>query len=162
MDMPRPTNDHLELKPVTEFDGPALSFDFPAFQVGVAEYAEGPTGCTVFHFSAGVMAAVDIRGGAPGTFMTDDDIVFRQAFCFAGGSLYGLEASAGVAAELFAMRDYSTAFQDIALVSGAIVYDFGPRRNAVYPDKSWVALRCAPCVRASSRWGSGERACRHR
>ena len=52
------------------------------------------------YFPAAAMAAVDIRGGAPGTFMTDDDIVFRHAFCFAGGSLYGLEASAGVAAEL--------------------------------------------------------------
>ena len=142
--MPAPNNDTADLTPVTTFDGPALTFDFPAFQIGVAEYAEGPTGCTVFYFPAGATAAVDIRGGAPGTFMTDD-IVFRQAFCFAGGSLYGLEASAGVAAELFAMRGYSTAFQDIALVSGAIVYDFGPRSNAIYPDKQLgrAALRAA-------------------
>ena len=94
------TNDTADLTPVTEFDGPSLQFDFPALQIGVAEYAEGPTGCTVFYFPVGAMAAVDIRGGAPGTFMADDEIVFRHAFCFAGGSLYGLEASAGVAAEL--------------------------------------------------------------
>jgi L-aminopeptidase/D-esterase-like protein len=43
------------------------------------------------------------------------------------------------------MRRYSPAWQNIALVSGAIIYDFGPRRNAIYPDKELgrVALRAA-------------------
>jgi hypothetical protein len=48
------------------FDGPALTFDFPAVQIGVAEYEEGPTGATVLLFPKPVMAAVDVRGGAPG------------------------------------------------------------------------------------------------
>lgn len=138
------TNDTADLTPVTSFAGPALTFDFPALKIGVAEYAEGPTGCTVFYFPEGVLAAVDVRGGAPGTFMIDD-FVFRHAICFAGGSLYGLEAAAGVGAELFAMRSHATAFQEIALVSGAIIYDFGPRQNAIYPDKELgrAALRAA-------------------
>ncbi|MBD3334877.1 MAG: 6-aminohexanoate hydrolase, partial [Candidatus Eisenbacteria bacterium] len=55
------TNDNTTLLPTTSFDGPALSFDFPAFHVGVAEYEEGPTGCTVFYFPQGATAAVDIR-----------------------------------------------------------------------------------------------------
>jgi L-aminopeptidase/D-esterase-like protein len=46
-----------------------------------------------------------------------------------------LEAATGVSAELFAMRGYATGFADIALVSGAIIYDYGPRKNAIYPDK---------------------------
>jgi len=52
---------------LVSFDGPALTFDFPAVQIGVAEYEEGPTGATVLLFRKPVMAAVDVRGGAPGT-----------------------------------------------------------------------------------------------
>ena len=83
--------------PRTRFDGPALTFEFPGLRIGVAEYEEGPTGTTVFHFPDRVMAVVDVRGGAPGTLFTDalrlgnaerrfDGIVF------AGGSAYGLAA----------------------------------------------------------------------
>lgn len=136
------SNDHLELTPRTEFDGPALEFDFPAMQVGVAEYAEGPTGCTVFHFPKGVSTASDIRGGYPGTA---GDYGWNHAICFAGGSLYGLEATAGVSAELFAMRGYATHWGAFALASGAIVYDYGNRKNSIYPDKALgrAALRTA-------------------
>ena len=59
----------------------------------------------------------------------------EHAICLAGGSLYGLEATAGVAAELLRQRGYATAWTDIPLVSGAIIFDYGPRDNAVYPDK---------------------------
>jgi L-aminopeptidase/D-esterase-like protein len=133
------SNDGASLIPVTNFNGPALAFDFPALHVGVAEYAEGPTGCTVLHFPKGAAAAIDIRGGAPGTIWTDqlhEGDGFLHAIAFAGGSLYGLEAAAGVSAELFARRGYATGWEDIALVSGAIIFDFVPRSNAVYPDKA--------------------------
>ena len=123
-------------------DGSALEFDFPAFEVGVAEYAEGPTGCTVFHFPAGAALAVDVRGGSPAYV---GDYGWTHAICLAGGSVYGLEAAAGVAAELFARRDFATAWDELALVAGAIIYDFDPRQNAVYPDKALgqAALRNA-------------------
>src|SRR5918999_680221 len=55
------TNDHLSLTPVTSFAGAMLEFDLPGLSVGVAEYAEGPTGCTVFVFSKLAQAAVDVR-----------------------------------------------------------------------------------------------------
>ncbi|MFW6157797.1 MAG: P1 family peptidase [Planctomycetota bacterium] len=126
------TNDHRELEAVVPSDGPALEFDFPAFRVGVAEYPEGPTGCTVFRFDEPVATAVDRRGGAVGSTGDHD---WNHAFCFAGGSSYGLEAAAGVSAELFAEMDYSTAFDRIAEVSGAIIFDFRPRENAIYADK---------------------------
>ncbi len=128
------TNDTADLTPRTEFDGPTLEFDFPAFQIGVAEYDEGPTGCTVFHFPNGAMIAADVRGGAVGQFMVEEHM-YRKAICLAGGSLYGLEAATGVAAELFAQTGYSKDFWDIAPVAGACVYDFGPRQNSIYPDK---------------------------
>ncbi len=53
---------------------------------------------------------------------------------FAGGSLYGLEAAHGVASELLMQRG-TARWGQIGVVSGAIIYDFGPRDNLVYPDK---------------------------
>src|SRR4051812_38187726 len=144
----RVTNDTLELVPRTAFDGPTLEFDFPSLRIGVAEYDAGPTGCTVFHFPQGSTGAVDVRGGAHATIYTE---ALHQAgwpldaLCFAGGSMYGLEAATGVTAELFAQRGYSTEWDEIALVSGGIIFDYGTRDTAVYPDKALgrAALRAA-------------------
>jgi 6-aminohexanoate-oligomer endohydrolase len=138
----RLTNDTTELAPRTDVGGPELRFNFPSFLIGVAEYDEGPTGCTVFHFPEGAACATDVRGGSPGTI---GGYEWVHAICLAGGSLYGLEAAAGVAAELFAQRGHSTGWMEIALVSGAIIFDYGPRDNAVYPDKALgrAALRAA-------------------
>jgi L-aminopeptidase/D-esterase-like protein len=113
--------------------GRVLQFDFPGLEIGVAEYAEGPTGCTVIHFPKVASMQIDVRGGSPG--INGEYLTVINAICFAGGSLYGLEASTGVAAELFAKRGYSTKWMDIALVSGAIIFDYGRRQNAIYPDK---------------------------
>ncbi len=136
------TNDNTELTPVIPSGGPTLEYDFPAFRVGVAEYPAGPTGCTVFHFRKPVATSVDQRGGAVGATGNHE---WNHAICFAGGSSYGLEAAAGVSAELFAQCDYGTAFDQIAEVSGAIIYDYRPRDNAIYADKELgrLALRTA-------------------
>jgi L-aminopeptidase/D-esterase-like protein len=130
------------MEPRTDFDGPALELDFPGLRIGVAEYEEGPTGCTVFQFAGGATIERDVRGGSPGTLGEFDWV---DAVCFAGGSLYGLEAATGVAAELFAQRNYDTGWMSIAAVAGAIIFDWGPRDNAVYPDKELgrAALRTA-------------------
>jgi L-aminopeptidase/D-esterase-like protein len=80
------------------------------------------------------MMAADVRGGAVGQFMVEEHM-YRKAICLVGGSLYGLEAATGVAAELLAQADYSKDFWDIAAVAGACVYDFGFRGNSIYPDK---------------------------
>ncbi|MFL5921062.1 MAG: P1 family peptidase [Gaiellaceae bacterium] len=141
--MARLSNDTAELLARTSFDGRELSFDFPGLEIGVAEYDEGPTGCTVFSFPDGAASSIDVRGGSPGVSGAGYELV--HAICLAGGSLYGLEAAAGVAAELLARRDYRTGWLDIPLVAGAIVFDWGPRDNAVYPDKELgrAALRAA-------------------
>lgn len=130
---PRLTNDLMELRPRTTFAGPVLEFDFPAFSIGVAEYPEGPTGCTVFLFPDLVSVAMDVRGGSPG-FLLEAGIT--HAICLAGGSIHGLEAAIGVNAELFARRGYATRWDQLSLVLGAVIYDFGPRDNAIYPDKA--------------------------
>jgi 6-aminohexanoate-oligomer endohydrolase len=128
----RLSNDNASLRPHTDFDGPVLELDFPGLRIGIAEYDEGPTGCTVFHFVNGATCATDVRGGSPGTIGGHEWV---SAICLAGGSLYGLEAASGVAAELFAARDYTVGWLDIATVSGAIIFDYGPRENSIYPDK---------------------------
>src|SRR5918912_509082 len=120
-----------------------LEFDFPGLRIGVAEYEDGPTGCTVFHFAnGGAMLERDVRGGSPGLF---GDLDWVDAICLAGGSLYGLEAAAGVAAELLDQRGRDTGWTAIADVTGAIIFDFGPRETTVYPDKELgrAALRNA-------------------
>ena len=120
-----------------------LELDFPGLRIGVAEYDEGPTGCTVFYFpNGGAMLERDVRGGSPGVL---GDFDYVDAICLAGGSVYGLEAAAGVAAELFDERGRDTSWNAIANVTGAIIFDFGPRDNAVYPDKELgrAALRNA-------------------
>ena len=141
--MARLTNDAAELVPRTSFGGPELRFDLPGLAIGVGEYEEGPTGCTVFSFARRAALSVDVRGGSPGVSGAGYDLV--DAICLAGGSLYGLEAAAGVAAEELARRDYRTGWLDIPLVAGAIIFDWGPRDNAVYPDKELgrAALRAA-------------------
>lgn len=126
------TNDTADLTPRVNFDPPVLAFDFPGLRIGVAEYEEGPTGCTVFHFARTASCRVDARGGAVGSMGNFGAV---DAICLAGGSLYGLEAATGVAAELFAMCGYSREWQDIALVNGAIVFDLR-RDTSIYPDKA--------------------------
>jgi L-aminopeptidase/D-esterase-like protein len=128
------SNDTAHPKPRTDIDAKRwLDVDFPGLELASAEYAEGPTGCTVFHLPEVASMHIDVRGGSPG--INGEHLTVVNAICFAGGSLYGLEASTGVAAELFAKRGYSTKWMDIALVAGAIIFDYGRRENAIYPDK---------------------------
>jgi L-aminopeptidase/D-esterase-like protein len=137
--------------PVTTIAGPALTFDFPGLRIGVAEYDEGPTGATIFHFSKPVMAAVDVRGGAPATINTDAlrlsyDSPFVHAVAFAGGSSYGLAAATGVADEIKARTLNPTQWENVATVVGAIIFDVGGRRfSHVTPDYELgrAALRAA-------------------
>lgn len=150
----RLTNDTARLVPRTDFDGPALTFDFPALRVGVAEYAEGPTGCTVLHFPEGAALALDVRGGSPGVL---GDYGFVHAICLAGGSLYGLEAASGVAAALLAAHDYAIGWGRIALVSGAIIYDFRGRDNAIYPDKALGRAAFRAATEGTGRFPLGAR-----
>lgn len=149
-------NDQLDLIPRTTFDGPSLVVDLDGLEIGVAEYDEGPTGCTVFLFPDGAATAIDIRGGMVGTIGDSD---WNHAICLAGGSLYGLEAAAGVRAELFAQRGFS--LDEMALVSGAIIYDYGARASRVYPDLALgrAAVRAAlPGLFPLGRRGAGRSA----
>ncbi|MFN8664522.1 MAG: P1 family peptidase [Thermomicrobiales bacterium] len=122
--------------------GADLAFDIPGLSVGIAEYREVPTGCTTFIFDqemypGGLVLELDVRGGAPGY---SGDYGITNAVCIAGGSVYGLEATAGVASALYAAGGY----QDLVAVAGAIIYDIsmvteadgGGRERGIYPDKA--------------------------
>jgi L-aminopeptidase/D-esterase-like protein len=138
-----------------------LRFDFPGLRVGVAEYEAGPTGATVFYFPGKVKAAVDVRGGAPGTINTDAlrlgyESRMMDAIVFAGGSWYGLAAATGVADEIKATRAGAGEWSSIAGVVAAIVFDLGDRRlTTVTPDYELgrAALRAA----SSGRFPLGAR-----
>ena len=85
-----------DLVPVTEFGAPYVEFDFPSVQVGIAEYEEGPTGCTLIAFPKGADSVVDVRGGLPGTVMgsTYED-GHTSGVCLSGGSIFGFAAISG-------------------------------------------------------------------
>ena len=128
------------LMPETAVRGPALEVDFPGLSIGIAEYPEGPTGTTVFRFDKPAMAAVDVRGGAPGTIGTDGlrlgyDDWGVHAICLSGGSAYGLAASTGVTDAIKERIENPGHWENIVGVSGAIIFDLGGRRfNAITPD----------------------------
>lgn len=133
-------HDQSELQPIVNQGGRELKLNWPVLTIGTAEYKEGPTGVTVFRFGRKAIGTVDVRG-EPIAANTDllrlgRDIPLLDAVVFAGGSAYGLEATPAVAT---AMKDdgfRTGTLGDIALVTGAIIYDLGDRRlNEIYPDK---------------------------
>ena len=139
------------LVPVLNAGDRVLRFEWPALRIGTGEYEEGPTGLTVFHFPKRARAAVDVRGGSPGTVNTDYLLQgypgpLLDAVVFSGGSAYGLEATTAVAS---AMKDDGLrggGWDNIGFAAGAIIYDLGDRRlNEIYPDKrlAQAAFRAA-------------------
>ncbi len=83
---------------------------------------------------AGAVAAVDVRGGGPGTRETDAldprNLVDRvHAICLTGGSAYGLAAADGVMAELehrgLGVRVGPETAHVVPVVPTAVIFDLG-------------------------------------
>jgi L-aminopeptidase/D-esterase-like protein len=144
-------SEQTSLNPIVNAGERTLIFDWPAIRVGTGEYAEGPTGVTVFHFPDRALAAVDVRGGGPGTVNTDFlrlgyDAKELDTVVFSGGSWYGLENATAAATALKDDGARDGHWTNLALSVGAIIYDFGERRlNEIYPDKrlAQLALRAS-------------------
>jgi L-aminopeptidase/D-esterase-like protein len=93
-------------RPMTDGPKPGalnLITDVPGLKVGQAEDERVRTGVTVIAPDARAVAAVDVRGGGPGTRETDllnVDVLVEavDVICLSGGSVYGLGAADGVAA----------------------------------------------------------------
>jgi len=128
------------MTPDTSMQPPILEFDFPGMEIGIAEYPHGPTGTTVFHFPERAKAAIDVRGGSPGSIQSSSlramyEASYTNAVVFAGGSSYGLAAATGAADAIRDRAESPGDWRQIAFVPGAIIYDLGSRRlNAVVPD----------------------------
>ncbi len=117
-----------------------LISDVPGILVGQAEDHAVRSGVTVIVPQDRAIAAVDVRGGGPGTRETDalsaDCLVDAlDAVVLSGGSVYGLDAASGVTAWLGA-RGRGFSFQSTQLVAPivpqAILFDL---TNG--GDKSW-------------------------
>src|SRR5262249_25368945 len=120
-----------------------LITDVPGLLVGQAEDREAATGTTVVLAEQPAVAAVDVRGGAPGSRETEllalETLVDRvDAIVLSGGSAFGLDAAAGVmdwlaeAGRGFAVESPTrSAPIRVPIVPSAILFDLGfPARRA--------------------------------
>lgn len=113
--------------------------DVAGVRVGQWTDRRGGTGCTVILCPGSSAAAVDVRGGAPGTRETDvlasANMVRRcDAIVFSGGSAFGLATADGVM-RWCAEHDMgvATSARKVPIVSGAVILDFGIGKADVAP-----------------------------
>jgi L-aminopeptidase/D-esterase-like protein len=106
-----------------------LITDVAGVWVGNADDARLASGVTAIVFEEPAVAAVDVRGGAPGTRETDllephRTVERIDAVVLSGGSAFGLDAAAGVQA-LLRERGHGFAIGDVRvpLVCGAVLFD---------------------------------------
>lgn len=119
-----------------------LITDVPGLLVGQAQDLNVRTGVTVVTAGKPFAAAVDMRGGAPGTRETDaldpsNLAGMADAIVLSGGSVYGLDAASGVMAKLAAQgRGYRLRAEapPAPIVPAAILFDL-----ANGGDKNWGA-----------------------
>ncbi len=106
-----------------------LITDVPGLRVGHAQDARLGSGTTAIVFDQPAVAAVDVRGGAPGTRETDllDPgmlVEHIDAIALSGGSAFGLEAASGVQAWLHEQgRGFAVGPARVPIVPGAILFD---------------------------------------
>ncbi|HEX3603332.1 MAG TPA: P1 family peptidase [Steroidobacteraceae bacterium] len=117
-----------------------LITDIAGLQVGHATDEAVRTGVTALLSTGGWTAAVDVRGGGPGTRETEalapENLVGRaHAIVLAGGSVFGLAAADGVAAWL-SVHGFGLQFRGsspaIPIVPCAVLHDLGNGG-----DKNW-------------------------
>jgi L-aminopeptidase/D-esterase-like protein len=118
------------------------------YRVGHASDFDRATGCTVILPPPGTIAAVDVRGGAPGTretgVFTPGNLVSEiHALLFTGGSAFGLAAATGVMAWL--ARE-GTGFPVGAargpIVAAAVLFDLAVGDARAYPDAEMGEAAC--------------------
>lgn len=140
--------------------------DVPGILVGNAEDESGRTGCTVIICPNGAVPGVDIRGGAPGTELTDairpgtsTDKV--QAVLLTGGSNFGLAATAGVMNWLAEKGiGFMTDVGPLPTVPAAVIFDIVFAKGARRPDAQMgyaasQAANAGPVAEGSVGAGAG-------
>ncbi|MFF0637866.1 P1 family peptidase [Nocardia sp. NPDC004151] len=130
------------------------------------------TGCTVVRVPGGAVAAVDVRGGGPGTRETDlldpgNTVRQANAILLTGGSAYGLAAADGVMRWLEEHRegipmDPADPSRVVPIVPGAVIFDLPVGAWNIRPgaDAGFLAADAAgeEFARGSAGAGVGARA----
>jgi L-aminopeptidase/D-esterase-like protein len=134
---------------------PVTAEPVQGLRIGHAETERGETGVTAVLFDRPAPTVVDHRGGASATYDIGSlglDATFgrRWAVFFAGGSLYGLDAAAGVRQQILAEGGGMPVFRNpnrVVPISGAALFDLPPREQGL-PD--YRALGYEAARRAAS------------
>lgn len=106
-----------------------LITDVAGLKVGHATDLRVGTGTTVVLCDAPCTAAVDVRGGGPGTRETDllgaaATVRMVDAITLSGGSAFGLDAASGVMNALAVDgRGFAVGAARVPIVSGAVLFD---------------------------------------
>ena len=120
------------------YSGPGLRnliTDIPGVQAGCAQDNKIGTGVTVIIGNQPFSAAVDVRGGGPGTRETDmlsleNSVGRADAIVLSGGSAFGLDASAEIQ-DLLRQdgKGYKLGKAIIPLVPAAVIFDLNIHDN---------------------------------
>lgn len=144
-----------------------LLTDIAGVRVGHADDAALASGATAIVFDSPVVAAIDVRGGGPGTreeaLLDLANTVERiDAITLSGGSAFGLEAGGGVQAWLAEQgRGFAVRGAVIPIVPGAIMFDLlngGDKawgRFPPYRDLGYAAATAADTDFALGSVGAG-------
>lgn len=134
--------------------------DVAGIEVGHFTDSRRPTGCTVVLARASAVAAVDVRGAAPGTRETDllapHNVVERvHAILLAGGSAWGLDAAGGVMRWL---DEQGIGLQvgpgRVPLVPGAVLFDLPLGDQRIRPDAAAGYAACQAASREAPAQGN--------
>ena len=144
-----------------------LLTDIAGVRVGHADDARLASGVTAVIFDSPAVAAIDVRGGGPGTregALLDlaNMVETINGIALSGGSAFGLEAGGGVQAWLAEQgRGYQIREAVIPIVPGAICFDLlnGGNKNwgrfAPYRDLGYAAAANAATEFALGSVGAG-------
>lgn len=135
--------------------------DVPGLTVGQAEDHALTTGTTVILPGGPVIAAVDVRGGGPGSrdiaaLALDATVQHIHALVFTGGSAYGLDACGGVMHWLRSQgRGFAIAGTVVPIVPGAVIFDLATGGPKAWDRPPWWDLGLAAVQAAAPDFALG-------
>lgn len=139
-----------------------LITDIAGIHVGNAHDPEVISGVTVVLPERPAVAAVDVRGGAPGTRETDalgpDGVVGEiHGLVLSGGSAFGLDAAGAVQGWLAARgKGYAIGTARVPIVPQAILFDLGNGGDKAWGDDvPYRRLALEACRSASTEFALG-------
>ena len=142
--------------------GPRNSItDVAGIRVGNAEAVALTTGVTVVIPDAPAIAAVDVRGGGPGTRDTEalapqSTVQHVHGIALSGGSAYGLDAAGGVMHWLRQQgRGLRIGAEVVPIVPGAIIFDLTTGGPKTWDHPPWWGLGLQAAAAASTDFALG-------